>query len=1216
MSRWGFLLAAAAFAVPACGGDRSAPKTEPPQVQTNAAPVQTVAPDVRVSPPRDLSVSAPVEVFRAEAGGFVGASRVYSAKVSSGGALELAPRSRQSPVVGTPLRIAPATLRRGGRAMPGVDRTSLDDAGALTSTRGEIRERLEALAEGIEQSWTFARAPSGAGDLTVEIPVKGHRFVGTTPLGVHFADPVTGLGVRYGAIAWVDATGRRTPIEPTWTGDRIAIRVPGDVVDASRYPAVLDPLASPEETLDAPTTGGAVGSQNLPQVASDGTDYLSVWIDNRAGRPAVYGARIKADGTVLDPTGILIARPGGAATTYYSLSVAVAWSGASYFVAWTVDSDDETIPEGVFGRRITPAGSMVDDQPLTLATGSRDPQTVSIAANGAGGYLVAWRTYVPAQGYNVVGTRVDATGKPDAAPIAIAVTTEYEYDPAIDWDGTNWFVVWRSSTGGMYGARVSPAGTLVDATRITLAASAGSIPAVAFDGTDTHMVVWWIYRGSPTLYDVVGVRVGKDGTNRDPVTPLTLSATNSYEYYPSIVWDGTSFVLAWYTPTTPYNIEAKRVTRDGVAVDANPFVVSNAANSRVRPRVATSASNTIAVWYDNRDSAVSDYDIYAGRIAKATTQTALDPVAGIRVSASSNAQTAPALAWDGTNYFVVWLDTKNNERALYGLRLGPDGKPLAQPATPVRITPTGVTVQGVHHVAYGAGYYVVLWTRDYRTLSTTRITAAGVVDAQIADIYQGLNEQIYTSDIASDGTGFLAVFHRYDFQTGIEAIAGLRLAPNGLPLAPDAGAPDASYVDAGADAGPGARPIDGALLAISPATPNKRRVTPSIAFDGTNYLVTWGTTSTSSGLTHIYGTRVDKAGQALDLEVPYCTAFLQQRNPHVAADSNGGFFVTWQDYRSDVNNADVYGQRVNAAGQALDGTAGIKITGGAPDESLPKTVSAGRGTYAVVWADNRTPGGYDLYSAWVNSEGRVLDPTGYAISAEQGDETAAAVAGPNSGQFVVAYQRLDPAPSFGNWRTRVRSVQSGGPDGNACTSPGDCFSRFCVDGVCCSSACDEGCGVCNATPGTCTPKPRGPSPKCEAYVCDGTSLKCPDKCKINEDCANNTICDTGIGRCVSTVLCTDVHTLRDVTGKTTDCAPYLCQGSACMTSCRNVDDCLRPNVCDPSGKCVAPPAASDADGCSTSSASGGGGAGSSSVAWMAALAAMVGAAFARRRRSR
>jgi hypothetical protein len=44
------------------------------------------------------------------------------------------------------------------------------------------------------------------------------------------------------------------------------------------------------------------------------------------------------------------------------------------------------------------------------------------------------------------------------------------------------------------------------------------------------------------------------------------------------------------------------------------------------------------------------------------------------------------------------------------------------------------------------------------------------------------------------------------------------------------------------------------------------------------------------------------------------------------------------------------------------------------------------------------------------------------------------------------------------------------PDGAGCTTPSDCTSDFCVDGVCCDTACDLPGQICNdpAEPGTCS----------------------------------------------------------------------------------------------------------------------------------------------------
>ena len=41
------------------------------------------------------------------------------------------------------------------------------------------------------------------------------------------------------------------------------------------------------------------------------------------------------------------------------------------------------------------------------------------------------------------------------------------------------------------------------------------------------------------------------------------------------------------------------------------------------------------------------------------------------------------------------------------------------------------------------------------------------------------------------------------------------------------------------------------------------------------------------------------------------------------------------------------------------------------------------------------------------------------------------------------------------------------PDGAGCMSGSECVSTFCVDGVCCNTACNQPFDTCNAVPGTC-----------------------------------------------------------------------------------------------------------------------------------------------------
>ena len=63
-----------------------------------------------------------------------------------------------------------------------------------------------------------------------------------------------------------------------WTGSAIQLRVPAGVVDASRFPAVLDPVVGPDLGTDRPVLTPASGGLD-PDVATDGSNFLVVFED-------------------------------------------------------------------------------------------------------------------------------------------------------------------------------------------------------------------------------------------------------------------------------------------------------------------------------------------------------------------------------------------------------------------------------------------------------------------------------------------------------------------------------------------------------------------------------------------------------------------------------------------------------------------------------------------------------------------------------------------------------------------------------------------------------------------------------------------------------------------------------------------------------------------------------------------------------------------------
>jgi N-acetylneuraminic acid mutarotase len=163
------------------------------------------------------------------------------------------------------------------------------------------------------------------------------------------------------------------------------------------------------------------------------------------------------------------------------------------------------------------------------------------------------------------------------------------------------------------------------------------------------------------------------------------------------------------------------------------------------------------------------------------------------------------------------------------------------------------------------------------------------------------------------------------------------------------------------------------------------------------------------------------------------------------------------------------------------------------------------------------------------------------------------------------------------------------PSGQPCTSPSQCESGYCVEGVCCNEACTATCYACAARStglgdGTCAlAKPGAPdihgmcldqgAPSCKHDgFCDGTgqcrnyaigSVCLPSSCTGNVE--TESTC-AGPGACVPTQ---------------TDCSPYRCKNGACKISCTTNADCDDTAWCD-SGSCVAD--APDGTPCNSSAA--------------------------------
>jgi hypothetical protein len=145
--------------------------------------------------------------------------------------------------------------------------------------------------------------------------------------------------------------------------------------------------------------------------------------------------------------------------------------------------------------------------------------------------------------------------------------------------------------------------------------------------------------------------------------------------------------------------------------------------------------------------------------------------------------------------------------------------------------------------------------------------------------------------------------------------------------------------------------------------------------------------------------------------------------------------------------------------------------------------------------------------------------------------------------------------------------------GARCSEPGQCQSGFCADGHCCATACEGTCQACDlpGSEGTCGPVPAGQDLRDQCQQEPAASCGLNGSCDGQGACAHhaaNTECAPG--RCTAATeyaasTCDGAGMCRP--GSSRSCAPGVCTGSSCATSCAGQPDCQTGFFCD-AGKCV------------------------------------------------
>ena len=329
-----------------------------------------------------------------------------------------------------------------------------------------------------------------------------------------------------------------------------------------------------------------------PDVAYGDGAYLVVW--TRYG--SIFASRVLPDGTVQDPGGIEV--PGGglpgltgdgnARVSFDGTNfVETHWNQTLSLVCFTNYS------QAIRASRISQAGVVLDTYPVELAggctenTGVGDP---SISFDGAT-YLAVWRE-ADFLTENFVMGRILTPALGTVTSLSIApYLSAYEAtrDTATAYGHGNHLAAWTDQRDGddhkLFGARVSPAGTVLDPASIAIASpgtAEDNLPDVA--ASDSEYLVVWDRAGS-----VRGARVSPAGAVLDPDGFVIHTGTQA-----TVASDGARYLVAWAEALSAPEIHGAFVGTDGTV--GSSFLISAAGEPAAAPSAAFDGSRFLVVW--------------------------------------------------------------------------------------------------------------------------------------------------------------------------------------------------------------------------------------------------------------------------------------------------------------------------------------------------------------------------------------------------------------------------------------------------------------------------------------------------------------------------------------------------------------------------------------------------------------------------------------------
>lgn len=685
-------------------------------------------------------------------------------------------------------------------------------------------------------------------------------------------------------------------------------------------PAAQAPaLSAPKFLQGDAALGASAGQEAAPALAHGAGVTLAVWSDRRAllggyaGGPVfgsstgqsdddVLAQRFDAQGAPLDAVPFVIS---GAPDR--QIEPLVAFNGQNFLVAWRDGA-------AVRAQRVSPAGALLDPAPI-LVDAMAD--TFSLAANGAT-WLIVTESYSAGSG-GLIGQRVAANGALlDGNGVVLLPETFYlHFGSRLASASGEWMMVTTDLNG--------PVAQRLDAA-LTPIGPAFAAPSRSLASSGTHYLFAWQDFAQRLLVS----RMQSDGALLDP---QGIVVSNSWWWNngaTAVAWGNGQWWLAF--PDINTGLSLARITAGGTVLDAGGFTHVAAALKPEQAVLAGLPGGVQTAWLEDQPTSVGGLQSFGQVVAGPGS-------AGIKspISTSAPAQVRPDFAEHADGIAMAYWSLEGATAHLKVALLDRFGNAPATEPVEVFAGPSGNA--SAPAIAWNGSLFLVVWSDRYTGISGRRMNADGTfVDPAPFAILLGEE-----ADVAALGSQFLVVGAYAGSFYSNRSIYGARVdGPSGAVLDPSGifvGGPFATspVVDALGNRwivawqnhwSSGSTIADLAVQFVSAAGAaaggfgvENLGYAPDIACSNDTALLTWRSGSIATPVADVKGQRIRADGALLGGTFAISAGSWKEIEPAVCW-SGAEWLVAWEDARHATGihdgGTEVYAARVSAAGAVLD----------------------------------------------------------------------------------------------------------------------------------------------------------------------------------------------------------------------------------------------------------------------------------------------------------